>query len=93
MLEWGAPCNDATTPAQDFAVYRGAIGEYADYSSLTCTTGGETHHLALDVADDSFFLIVPSTSANEGSYGLDGAGEQRPPAQLACRAQAVADCP
>jgi hypothetical protein len=93
LLQWGAPCNDATTPRQDFAVYRGAVGDYTSYSSVTCSTGRDTSYLAVDAPEGSFFLVVPRTSANEGSYGLTGAGAERPAAAAPCRPQSVGACP
>jgi hypothetical protein len=93
LFEWGAPCNDATTPGQDFAVYRGDVGDYSQYTSVTCTTGRDTSYLALDAPDDSFYLVVPRTSANEGSYGLTGDLQERPPAAAACQPQGVGGCP
>jgi hypothetical protein len=93
MMQWGAPCNDATTPSQDFAVYQGAIGDYGNYDSLTCTTGRSTSYLAVGAPDDSFYIVVPRTSANEGSYGLTGAGAERPAAAAPCRPQSVGACP
>ena len=92
-LEWGAPCNDTTTPDQDFAVYRGTIGDFASYDSLTCTTARETGYMVLGVPLDSFFLVVPGTSVNEGSYGLDGAGVERVAATAACALHSAGSCP
>jgi hypothetical protein len=93
MLQWGAPCNDATTPSQDFAVYGGSIGDFADYSSLTCTTGRASSFMATDAATDSFYLVVPATSANEGSYGRSSDGVERPAAAAACKLQSFESCP
>jgi len=93
MLEWGAPCNDATTPSQDFAIYSGTMGDYANYSSMTCSTERETRHLAIDAPDDSFFLVVPNTTASEGGYGTNSDGLERAPALSACKGQDAATCP
>lgn len=92
MLQWGAPCNDATTPSQDFAVYQGAVGDYANYGSLTCTTGRNTSYLAIGAPDNSFYLVVPRTSANEGSYGLTSGGAERTAAAAPCQPQSVGAC-
>ena len=92
-LQWGTPCNDATTPAQDFAVYQGVIGNFANYNSLTCTTGRDTSYVIADTPANSFYLVVPSTSANEGSYGSNSAGAERPAAAVACKPQSIGACP
>jgi hypothetical protein len=93
ILQWGTPCNDATTPSQDFAIYRGAVGDYANYNSVACTTGRTTNYLAVGAPDDSFYLVVPRTSANEGSYGLTSGGAERPVAAAPCQPQSVGACP
>jgi hypothetical protein len=92
MLEWDPACNDASTPGQDFAIYRGDLGDYANRTSLTCSTSRATAHLASN-PPDGYFLIVPATSANEGSYGLNGGGLERAPAASACKPQSMAPCP
>jgi hypothetical protein len=92
-MEWGTPCNEATTPNQDFAIYRGSLGAWDQHASLTCSTGAATSYLDEDSPGDSYFLVVPRTSANEGSYGLTSAGAERPPASAACRPQSVGACP
>lgn len=91
-LEWGAPCNAAAVPAQDFAVYRGSIGNFTSYSSLACSTDGASTYLAAGTPNNSFFLVVPQTATDEGSYGLTSWGTERPPAAAACRAQDIGPC-
>jgi hypothetical protein len=91
MLSWGPPCNDLTVPNQDFAVYRGRIGDWTDLTSLTCTTGrGHTWFVENSQPGD-YWLVVPQNSANEGSYGQSTAGE-RPPSLSPCKAQAIGPC-
>jgi len=92
MLQWGAPCNDATTPSQDFAVYQGVIGDFSNYASLTCSTGRDTGFLDVNAPANSFYLVVPRTSANEGSYGLTGESLERAPAAASCVPQSVGGC-
>ena len=65
MLQWGAPCNDATTPSQDFAVYQGALGDYASYNSLACTTGRSTNYLAVGAPDASEEPAAPGAGWSE----------------------------
>ncbi len=93
LMEWGTTCNDATTPGQDFAVYRGDIGTPGAYISLTCSTGEATSYFAESVPDLSFLVVVPHTSPVEGSYGLTSAGAERPAAAAACKPQSVETCP
>jgi hypothetical protein len=91
VLTWDLPCNDATVPNQDYAVYQGTTGDWTDLTSLTCTTGRRTTWLIENPTADSFWLVVPQNSANEGSYGQSSMGE-RPPALSACKPQAIASC-
>jgi len=91
-LGWDAPCNEGTTPDQDFAVYTGTIGDYANYSALTCSTDRTLDLLLADLPLDSFVLVVPRTSANEGSYGTDSDGLERAAATLACVSQSIGAC-
>jgi hypothetical protein len=92
-LEWQLSCNEATTPDQDYAVYGGTIGSFHSLDSLTCSTSRATSWLASGVEDGSFLIVVPQTSANEGSYGRDGDGLERAPAATACHPQEAGSCP
>ena len=92
-LAWNIPCNDATTPGQDYGVYVGDIGTPDLYSSLTCSTAFNTDYLAEGVSGDRFFLVVPSTTPSEGSYGLKSSGAQRPAAAAGCKPQDLEVCP
>jgi metallopeptidase family M12-like protein len=91
VLTWDLPCNDAAVPNQDYAVYQGAVGDWTDLTSLTCTTGRNTTWLVEDPPPDSYWIVVPQNSANEGSYGQTSSGE-RPPALSACKPQAIGVC-
>jgi hypothetical protein len=91
-IGWDAPCNAISTPLQDFAVYTGAIGDYANYSPLTCSSDRSLSVLLEDLPKDSFVIVVPRTSANEGSYGTNSAGVDRPPPAAACAPQSIGAC-
>ena len=91
VLSWGPPCNDAAVPDQDFAVYQGTFGDWDSLTSLTCTTGGSRSWVVADPGANLFWLVVPQTSANEGSYGISRFGE-RSPAANPCRPQSIGTC-
>ena len=94
QMDWNIPCNDLTTPGQDYSVYRGDVGVFGSYDNLTCTTALDPSFLAEAPADDSFFLVVPHTTPSEGSYGKSSDGVQRPAAGgSACKAQSLEECP
>jgi hypothetical protein len=62
-LSWGLPCNDATVPGQDYAIYHGSMSDFTSYGSLTCSTNSSTSYLVDPASNDSFWLVVPRTSA------------------------------
>ncbi len=92
-LEWQPACNAASTPDQDFAVYGGTIGSFLSLSGMTCSTSRATSLLLTGVQDGSFLIVVPQTSASEGSYGRNGDGIERYPAAAACHPQQIGSCP
>jgi hypothetical protein len=81
-----------TTPNQDFALYQGVIGDFSNYASLVCSTGRDTGFLNVGAPANSFYLVVPRTSANEGSYGLTSEGAERAVAAAACIPQDIGGC-
>ncbi len=88
-LSWTGSCLATDT---DFEIYQGALGDPGGIEPVTCSTGGAKTY-AYEPADDSFFLVVPRNSRNEGSYGVNGAGQERPPSSLACLPQEISVCP
>jgi hypothetical protein len=91
LLTWDRPCNDAAVPDQDYAVYQGRIGNWNGLTSLTCTTGRSRAWLIENPPINSFWIVVPQSPANEGSYGQSSAGE-RSPALAACKPQSIGPC-
>jgi hypothetical protein len=98
-FEWGAPA--AGCGAADHMIYRGDLttlrtGLYAHDPALTCSTGGPSFTLALDdprLGTADYFLIVAGNGIQEGSYGKDGTGVERPASAAACHAaQNLMDC-
>lgn len=91
VLSWGAPCNDAAVPNQDYAIYQGTLGAWTTLTSLTCTTGGSRSWIIDAAGPNLFWLVVPQTAASEGSYGVSSFGE-RPQAAFPCRPQSIGAC-
>jgi len=90
LLTWSPSCLEADS---DYAVYDGAIGEFAGHLPAACTTGGATSVTVLPQPGNRYFLVVPTSDNRDGSYGTDGAGQPRPPSAGACFVQYVSDCP
>ena len=92
-LQWDPACNEADTPGQDYGVYGGSLGDFLTTTPLTCSTDRATSYLTSGGTGDRYFVVVPQTSAAEGSYGLNGSGAQRLPSAQACNPQDAASCP
>ena len=85
VLSWGVPCNDATVPNQDYAIYQGTLGSWSTLTSITCSTGNANSWVINTPGANRFWLVVPRTSSSEGSYGRSSsasAPRPRPPAGL-----------
>ncbi len=58
-----------------------------------CTTGGQTTSvLEPSQGQDSYYLVVPTNTSQEGSYGRDSAGAMRPTSGTPCRPQQILPC-
>jgi Zn-dependent M28 family amino/carboxypeptidase len=99
VFQWGQP--EAACGAADSMLYRGDLttlrgGVYAHDTALTCAAGASSFSLAesdprLGSAD--YFLVVAGNGLQEGSYGRDDAGAERPSSAAACvPAQNLASC-
>jgi hypothetical protein len=89
-LEWAADCGAGGT----YGIYRGDL--VAGYPSIApepggCALAGTSAVIPAGPGDADFFLVVPSTDAFEGSYGVDGDGVRRSAAAEACAPQDLVD--
>jgi hypothetical protein len=89
VLSWGASCSAADT---DYAVYEGALGDFADRNPVACGTGGAQTLTFTPAPDSTYYLVVPVHAGSEGSYGTDGSGNERAPGAGACDPQAILHC-
>jgi len=98
-LSWGATAG-ACAPVE-FAVYRGSLlalrsGIYGHDTALVCAAGVSS--LRIPLADprlgaSDYFLVVAGDGAEEGSYGRDSRGVERPVSAAACApAQDLTPC-
>ncbi len=91
QLSWDDSCRTSDT---DFAIYEGPIGTFTDHERVVCSTGGATTLPINPSSGDRYYLVVPTNSSREGSYGTDSAGTPRSPSTInPCLAQLVAACP
>jgi hypothetical protein len=89
-LSWGASCVGGDS---DFAVYEGAVPDFASHAPKLCSTGGTTSATLPPGAGGRYFLVVPRNAVREGSYGQTSLGAERPPLTSACLPQELAACP
>jgi hypothetical protein len=90
-LDWGASCLGGDS---DYAIYEGQIGSYYSHQQILCTDGGEA--LTEDFTPSttsSYYLVVPLSADNEGSFGPNSHGRERPPGSAVCLPKYVAACP
>ena len=90
-LAWDASCS---TDAIDYAVYSGAIGNWYSHEPVACSTAAAlTTTLAL-APGNRYILVVPLTVDDEGSFGTDSAGRERPRSLgTTCRPTQKPGCP
>jgi hypothetical protein len=88
-LAWSASCSAADN---NYEVYEGAIGTWYSHVPVNCTVGGTTASFA-PAAGNRYYLAVPRNAANEGSYGKNSAGVERPSSTAACVVQSIGSCP
>ncbi len=89
-LAWGRSC---VASDLDYSIYEGTLGDFSSHLPLTCTTGGASSEMVTPRAESSYYLIVPTNGADEGSYGRATDVGERPVSAEACLLQALATCP
>ena len=91
-LTWGLGCSPDAT---DHVVHEGTIGSWYDHEARLCDTAGALVSATITPgAADRYFLVVAITDDDEGSYGLDSFGVERPAsATLTCRPTVLLGCP
>jgi hypothetical protein len=92
MLEWSATC---TSGASDYAIYEGVLGSWYSHAQIDCTDdGADLQETVAPSPGNRYYLVVPLSAVNEGSYGTDSHGVERPAGAPACRASRVpTTCP
>ena len=90
-LSWGPSCLAVDL---NYEIYEGSLDGMYDHEPLFCTTEGQTTKVVEPAhGHDTYYLVVPTNASHEGSYGLDGDGQQRPYSTLPCRRQTIVPCP
>ena len=92
QLTWGPSCS---VGAENYGIYEGVIGSWYSHTQIDCDDGGSNlTELVTTGAGNRYYLVVPFNPNDEGSYGQNSAGAQRPVGTVACLAsQSPTACP
>ena len=88
-LSWGGSCLASDV---DYEIYEGTLGDFASHTPKVCSTGGMNQKTIAMGLGDKYYLVVPTSTDSEGSYGTSSDGLERPQAAGACRLQTIGDC-
>lgn len=75
----------------DYALYEGTLLSWYSHSPKTCNYISGTDFTPQ--AADSYYLVVPINANDEGSYGTNSSGTERPQGTGACRPTQALACP
>ncbi len=90
VLDWDASCLATDT---DYEVYEGVLRSFSSHQPVGgCSTGGATSATITPAPGSTYYLVVPTNGAAEGSYGVDSTGAQRPASSSSCRVQSLGPC-
>ncbi|OGF65008.1 MAG: hypothetical protein A2Y62_14370 [Candidatus Fischerbacteria bacterium RBG_13_37_8] len=83
IISWGVP--GGTCQPTDYGIYRGTIGTYYSHDQFLCTDSGSdlTETIISDIAS-YYYLVVARSDTEEGSYGKNSIGTQRPVGTTKC---------
>ena len=89
-LNWSDSCSSSDN---DYEVYEGFMGAYYSHFSKFCSTGGKTAVTFPPDIFNRYYLVVPTDGVQEGSYGRDSDGNERPQGGGPCETQGQILCP
>ena len=90
-LDWSASCSP---DAVDYTIYEGRIGAWYSHDEILCgTPGGARTAVLTPGAGGRYYLVVPVTASDEGSYGVDSTGAERQRGGLTCLPTRILGCP
>jgi formate-dependent nitrite reductase cytochrome c552 subunit len=89
VLNWASSC---VSGDNDFAIYRGTLGDFTSHVPVLCSTGGATSAVIPPGPDGGYYLVVPHNGIWEGSHGFRGGSMARPRGPTSCFPQAVGTC-
>jgi hypothetical protein len=75
IIDWQPTCD-----ADNHAIYFGTLGNFTSYIAAECGVGMTGSWSGTPPAGDIFWVVVGVNGSNEGSYGEDDGGLERPDA-------------
>ncbi|ANM31041.1 hypothetical protein ABI59_17865 [Acidobacteria bacterium Mor1] len=79
-LSWQQSCS---TDAVDYAIYEGTLGDFTSHVQIDCSDdAGDRIEEITPSPGNTYYLLVAIGGSDEGSYGVDSAGQERPSAAL-----------
>jgi len=81
--------------ADDYGIYEGRIGAWYSHTAIDCSdAAGDRAEDVTPGAGNRYYLVVPWNANDEGSYGQDSGGIERPVGVPAtCRPTQSLECP
>jgi hypothetical protein len=91
-VSWTTSCSQG---ADDYEIYEGTIGAWYSHTSKVCTdTAHDLAETFAPAAGSDYYLVVPRNSVEEGSYGANSGGVERPVGTAQCvTPQVLTPCP
>ena len=90
-LDWSPACTPSM-PA--YGVYEGVLGDFDSHFARACFFGLVMNITFTPGTGSSYYLVVPNDDFDEGSYGRNSAGVERPTGVGQCMSQvALLACP
>jgi hypothetical protein len=93
VVSWSAP-GGSCTPT-DYGIYEGTIGTWYSHSTAKVCTDASSNRTETfaPASGDRYYIVVPITATQEGSYGTDSDGAELPVSSAKCKsAQNTTSC-
>ncbi len=88
-LSWGPSCVSSDS---DYEIYEGTVSDFESHTPVVCSTVGNTTMTFMPAAQSAYYLVVPRSPTQEGSYGTDSDGNERPQGLAQCLIQELGEC-
>lgn len=92
VVSWTSSCSSG---AEDYGIYEGQLGDWTSHGAIDChDDGADRTEQIVPASANTYYLVVPFNANDEGSYGVDGWGIERPRGNPTCATtQTISMCP